>query len=182
MQTGDQSLPIDREDETGQIRVVVNSGGVPAVELGFALKSTFEPIPFSFTVLMLINSALGDFQTQLIRDRSKSLVSTMSSPASSSLSVDERIERIHARVGRAREAFRSAREGQTQTETTSVGFRNRIWLEGRGGFVLDLQVNSDFYNSFSSDVIAKELNQWLEQLLAGMDAFAVIPKSWDEEG
>lgn len=158
---------IDASDVTGQITVRVSAGTSPVVGLGPMTKSQYGATECAITVLRIVNSSLGALWSQRVAARASEFVEV---PASSdtlrgSINVDERLARVSASLDRARIKATSLRTGQGSAPIRSAGRRDRVWIEERDGFLVQILFNEGYYATCPVGGLASDVTRCLAELV-----------------
>lgn len=153
-------------DDSGNIQVYVDHGGAPRVELGVGLKSALEHMDFVGLTHMLVNRALADFaatKAVQLRHRSAAARALQREARSGPLTAQQRIDQLYQR---AVETQRQAQEIRTRSDVpkpTTAGRKSRVWVQAQNGFVQELSVDEQCYQTTPVDSLAAELNQALAE-------------------
>jgi hypothetical protein len=173
---------IDVSDATGQITVHVSAGTSPVVGLGPMTKSQYGATECAITVLTVVNSSLGALWSQRVAARASEFLDVRASSdiPRGSVNVDERLARLSASLDRARIKAASLRTGQGSASHRSAGMRDRVWIEERDGFLVQILVDAGYYATCPIAGLASEVTRCLAELV---DASATSrPVSYSDGG
>lgn len=157
-------------DETGDVSVSSDAHGCLVVALGWNTRSRLSAVECGLTVASLANRAAGESRSRRLTARlgsrnTRAAAGRAQGSSAPRESLDVRLARVSASLDSAKVAVEAARQSEGRLASRTAGRRDRVWVEARQGFILQLLIDENHYATCPIDGLASTVTACLAEAM-----------------